>query len=49
MSLRSSFDPHRIPLFKGNETEDSCPTPYSPDALPAPGGSNPNRQTADRY
>ena len=45
----SSFDPPRIPLKKGDETEDSCPTPYSPDAKQAPGRSNPNHQTADRY
>jgi len=47
--LPSCFAPPRLPLFKGEETDDSCPTPYSPDAKLAPGGSNPNRQTADGY
>jgi hypothetical protein len=33
----SSFYPPRIPLKKGDEREDSFPTPYSPDAKQAPG------------
>jgi hypothetical protein len=34
--LPSGFNPPRIPLSKGEEREDSCPTPYSPDASRAP-------------
>jgi len=41
-----SLDPPRIPLKKGDAREDSCPPRLSGGA---PGGSNPNRQTADPY
>ena len=40
-----SLDPPRIPLKKGDAREDSCPSLRRG----APGGSNPNRQTADPY
>jgi hypothetical protein len=44
--LPSCFNPPRIPLKKGGRNRRFL---FPPDALQAPGRSNPNRQTAEWY